>query len=202
MNRFTRLIAELRRRNVIRSGVAYTVLAWLVIQVADVLLETFGAPAWVMRLLVLALGIGLPVTLILAWVYELTTKGIVRTEDVIPEESITYVTGRKLDFVIIGILTVALCLFAFDRFFLQKTLTPTGEADIAASVGVLPFTVESRQIAPFFGQLSSDVARLLQRSSLIRTASDDAIQALPANASFVDAATQLGVRYLINGVID
>jgi tetratricopeptide (TPR) repeat protein len=202
MNRLTRLIAELRRRNVIRAGVAYAVLAWLVVQVADVLLETFGAPPWVMRLLVLALGIGLPVTLILAWVYELTTKGIVRTEDVIPEESITYVTGRKLDFVIIGILTVALSLFAFDRFFLQKTLTPSGEAELAASVGVLPFTVESRQIAPFFGQLSNDVARLLQRSSLIRTASDDAIQALPANATFVDAATQLGVRYLIDGVID
>ena len=85
--------------------------------------------------------------------------GIVRTEDVIPEESITYVTGRKLDFVIIGILTVAVSLFAFDRFFLQKTLPAEGEPDAITTVGVLPFNIESKQIAPFFGQLSSDVAR-------------------------------------------
>ncbi len=201
MNRLTRLIAELRRRNVIRAGVAYTVLAWLVVQVADVLLETFGAPGWVMRLLVLALAGGLPVTLVLAWLYELTTGGIVRTEDVVPEESITYVTGRKLDFVIIGILTVAVSLFAFDRFVLQKSASTTSESEAIVSVGVLPFSIESRQIAPFFGQLSVDVARLLQRSSLIRTASEDAIQALPANASLIDAATRLGVRYLVGGVI-
>ncbi|MDH3924057.1 MAG: hypothetical protein OET41_05570, partial [Xanthomonadales bacterium] len=87
MSRLTRLVAELRRRNVIRAGVAYTVLAWLLVQVADILLETFGAPPWVMRSLVMALALGLPVTLVLAWVFELTTRGIQRTEDVIPEES-------------------------------------------------------------------------------------------------------------------
>jgi tetratricopeptide (TPR) repeat protein len=70
------------------------------------------------------------------------------------------------------------------------------------SVGVLPFVVESRQIAPFFGELSNDVTRLLQRSSRIRTASSDAIDAVPGNSSPVQAAAQLGVRYLINGVID
>ncbi|MBT8057977.1 MAG: tetratricopeptide repeat protein [Gammaproteobacteria bacterium] len=201
MSSFQKILAELRRRNVIRTGAAYAVLAWLIIQVADILLETFGAPAWVMRLMVLALAIGFPVTLVLAWLYELTTSGIQRTEDVIPEESITYVTGRKLNFAIIGVLTVAVALFAFDRFVTQRSGSPDSAAETVVSVGVLPFSIESRQIAPFFGQLSNDVARLLQRSNLIRTASEDAIAALPDNASFVDAASQLGVRYLINGVV-
>jgi tetratricopeptide (TPR) repeat protein len=201
MSRLTRLFAELRRRNVIRAGVAYTVLAWLLVQVADILLETFGAPPWVMRSLVMALALGLPVTLVLAWVFELTTRGIQRTEDVIPEESITYVTGRKLNYVIIGILSVAVTMFALDRFVFLKPGGVDPGTDSVVSVGVLPFSIESRQIAPFFGQLSSDVARLLQRSSMIRTASEDAIKALPVDASFIDAATQLGVRYLIYGVI-
>ena len=200
MSRITEFLVELRRRNVFRSGVAYIVLAWLVIQVADIMLEVFSAPSWVMRFLVLALGLGFPVTLVLAWIYELTTSGIQRTEDVVPEESITYVTGRKLNYAIIGVLTVTVTLFAIDRFVLQKADAPTAGASLV-SVGILPFEIESRQIAPFFGQLSSDVTRLLQRSSQIRTASPDAIDALPSSASLVDSATQLGVRYLVNGVI-
>ena len=179
MSRITEFLVELRRRNVFRSGVAYIVLAWLVIQVADIMLEVFSAPSWVMRFLVLALGLGFPVTLVLAWIYELTTSGIQRTEDVVPEESITYVTGRKLNYAIIGVLTVTVTLFAIDRFVLQKADAPTAGASLV-SVGILPFEIESRQIAPFFGQLSSDVTRLLQRSSQIRTASPDAIDALPS----------------------
>jgi tetratricopeptide (TPR) repeat protein len=200
MSRFTKLLVELRRRNVLRAAAAYTVLSWLSVQVADILLETFGAPPWAMKLLVLALVLGFPITLILAWAYELTTSGIQRTEDVIPEESITYVTGRKLDFILIGVLTVALSMFVFERFVLRDQGNPAFAENIV-SIGVMPFRVESRQIAPFFGQLSGDIARLLQRSSLIKTASGDAIGALPADSSFVDAAAQLGVRYLINGAI-
>jgi tetratricopeptide (TPR) repeat protein len=177
------------------------VLAWLTMQVADILLEAFSAPPWIMKILLLALAVGLPVTLVLAWLYELTISGIQRTENVIPEESITYVTGRKLNFAIIGVLTVAVTIFAVDRFVLQKgSASPAGDNSFA-SVGVMPFNIESRQIAPFFGQLSGDITRLLQRSSRIRTASFDAVDALPTNSSPIEAATQLGVRYLINGVI-
>lgn len=201
MTSFSTFIAELRRRNVFRAGAAYMVLAWLTMQVADILLEAFSAPPWIMKILLLALAVGLPVTLVLAWLYELTISGIQRTENVIPEESITYVTGRKLNFAIIGVLTVAVTIFAVDRFVFQKgSASPAGDNSFA-SVGVMPFNIESRQIAPFFGQLSGDITRLLQRSSRIRTASFDAVDALPANSSPIEAATQLGVRYLINGVI-
>lgn len=201
MSKFSSFVAELRRRNVFRAGAAYTVLAWLSVQVADILLETFAAPEWIMKVVVLALAIGLPVTLVLAWLYELTISGIQRTEDVIPEESITYVTGKKLNFAIIGVLTVAVAMFAVDRFVFQTGNDESAGDGSVISVGVLPFTIESRQIAPFFGQLSNDVTRLLQRSNRIRTASADAIGAVPIDASPVQVATQLGVRYLIDGVI-
>ena len=62
----SQFINELRRRNVFRSGVAYVVIAWLLIQVADILLEAFAAPAWAMRAIVIALAVGFPVVLILA----------------------------------------------------------------------------------------------------------------------------------------
>ncbi len=75
----SRFINELQRRNVFRSGAAFVVVAWLLIQVADILLETFAAPAWAMRVIVVALVVGFPVVLMLAWVYEFTTQGVKRT---------------------------------------------------------------------------------------------------------------------------
>jgi len=112
----SQFINELHRRNVFRSGAAYIVIAWLLIQVSDILLETYAAPAWAMRAVVTALAIGFPVVLILAWIYEITTQGVKRTEVVSEGDSISTPAGRQIDFVIIGVLMVAVALFAADRF--------------------------------------------------------------------------------------
>ncbi len=112
----SRFINELRRRDVFRSGAAYVVIAWLLIQVSEILLGTFAAPAWAMRAVVAALAVGFPVVLILAWIYEITTQGVQRTGQVSESESISVHTGRQIDFAIIGVLMVAVALFAADRF--------------------------------------------------------------------------------------
>ena len=112
----SQFVIELRRRNVFRTGVAYIVIAWLLIQVSQILLETYAAPAWVMRAVVTALAIGFPVVLILAWIYEITTQGVKRTEVDSEGDSISTPAGRQIDFVIIGVLMVAVALFAADRF--------------------------------------------------------------------------------------
>ncbi len=112
----SQFINELHRRNVFRSGAAYVVIAWLLIQVSDILLETYAAPAWAMRAVVTALAIGFPVVLILAWIYEITTQGVKRTEVDSEGDSISTPAGRQIDFVIIGVLIVAVALFAADRF--------------------------------------------------------------------------------------
>src|SRR2546421_9270624 len=87
--------AELKRRNVYKVAVAYAVVAWLLIQAASIILPTFEAPVWTMKVLVAALAIGLPIV-VLAWAFEVTPEGIKRAEDVLPNESITHRTGRKL----------------------------------------------------------------------------------------------------------
>ena len=106
----SQFIEELRRRNVFRSCAAYVVIAWLLIQVSDILLGTFAAPAWVMRAIVIALAVGFPVALVLAWVYEFTTQGVKRTEAVAEADPISKHTGRQIDFVIIGVLVVGISL--------------------------------------------------------------------------------------------
>jgi adenylate cyclase len=118
---FGNFFSELKRRNVYKVAIAYAVIAWLLIQAASILFPTFEAPGWVMKVVVSVIFLGFPVALILAWAFELTPEGIKRTEEVASHESITHRTGRKIDFVIIGVFAVVIALLLYDRYHPQKT---------------------------------------------------------------------------------
>jgi uncharacterized membrane protein AbrB (regulator of aidB expression) len=72
------LFAELKRRNVFRVGIAYLIGAWLLMQIADVVLNNISAPDWVFKSIMLLMGIGLPLALFFAWAFELTPDGVKR----------------------------------------------------------------------------------------------------------------------------
>src|SRR5437899_4765978 len=74
--------AELKRRNVYKVAVAYAIVGWLLAQVATQVFPFFEIPNWAVRLVVLAIVIGFPIALVIAWAFELTPEGIKRTEDV------------------------------------------------------------------------------------------------------------------------
>jgi len=102
------LFAELKRRNVFRVGIAYAVVAWLVMQIADVMIDNIGAPPWLFKFIVLVLAIGLPVALVFAWAFEMTPEGLKRESAADSTRPVTGHTGRKLDRVIVvGLLLVA-----------------------------------------------------------------------------------------------
>src|SRR5262245_51658200 len=102
------LFSELKRRNVFRVAATYLVLAWLLLQIADLLLPVFGAPEWVLRVLVLLIAAGFIAALLFSWIYELTPEGLKREHEVNRNESITHATGRKLDVAVIVLLVVAI----------------------------------------------------------------------------------------------
>lgn len=114
--------AELRRRNVFKVGAAYAIVAWLLIQAASILLPTFEAPEWVMRVFSFALIAGLPVALVIAWAFELTPDGLKKTAQVPLEESITQSTGQKLNYLVTGLLVLAVAFMAIDDYVLDDTL--------------------------------------------------------------------------------
>jgi zinc transporter ZupT len=87
------LIAELKRRNVFRVGVAYAIVAWLLIEVASVIFPGLHLPDWTLTFLIIVILAGFPVALIFAWAVELTPEGIKRESDVDRVESIAHVTG-------------------------------------------------------------------------------------------------------------
>ena len=117
------LIAELKRRNVFRVGVAYGIAGWLLVEVASVLLPTFEAPAWVMKVFASLVMLGLPLTLIFAWAFELTPEGLKREEMVDRAESIRVQTGRRLNFTIIGLLALAVVYAAVHDIAVHRRET-------------------------------------------------------------------------------
>ena len=125
------LVSELRRRNVLRMVVLYVVAAWLIMQVAEVLIGLAKLPDWIGTTTLWLLAVGFPIALIFSWFYEITPEGISLEKDVDAAESITHVTGRRLDFLVISLLCAAVILFAYDKWW----IAPPPQLSIA----VLPF---------------------------------------------------------------
>ena len=139
------LFSELKRRNVVRVGIAYLVIGWVLIEVSDTIAPMMSLPEWAPSLILYVLILGLPVALFLSWAYELTPQGVKKTEEVDRDESITPSTGRKLDFVIIAGLAVALGYFVWESRFAGEDAATGAEqtaeapATVAKSIAVLPF---------------------------------------------------------------
>jgi len=109
-------IKELKRRNVFRVAIAYAIAAWLLIEITATTFPILKLPDWSVTLVTVLVLIGFPLALILAWAFELTPEGLKKEKDVDRSESITHVTGRRLDFIIITVLALALGYFAYDKF--------------------------------------------------------------------------------------
>ncbi len=126
-----KLFLELRRREVFRSAGLYVGVCWIVIEVASVLLPAFDAPEWTIRAVIIVALIGFPVTVVLAWFFDLTDSGI-KVEDEQTGKIVTPVGGRKMDFVVIGVLAIALGFSLYMNF----TSNPS-EATPLAPISVL-----------------------------------------------------------------
>lgn len=109
-----RLYIELRNRRVFRVAGAYLFGAWLSAQVLDLLCDGFSLPEWVLKSFLLAVIIGFPIFLALAWVYQMTSEGLKVHEDVDPRDEALF-ERHGLNFAIIAIVVVALGLLLVTR---------------------------------------------------------------------------------------
>ncbi len=135
---------ELKRRNVFKVGVAYLAGSWLTVEVVGTLLSAFGLEESVIRLVIIILAIGLIPVLILSWIFEITPEGIKRESEIAPEDSIAAHTGQKLNFIIIGLLVIALGYFIYESRF----TTEPEKAVVTENVSEEPVVIEDVKEEP------------------------------------------------------
>ncbi len=205
---------ELKRRNVFRVGIAYIIAAWLVMQFADVILNNVDAPGWVFQVILLLLGIGLLFAIFFAWAFELTPEGLKKEKDVDRSQSITPQTGRKLDFMIIGVLVVALGYFVADKFVFQPSaqtetdaVASSGQSSdqpITHSIAVLPFVDMSaaKDHEYFTDGLTEELLNILAKIKSLQVAGRTSSFAFKGrNEDLRTIGEKLNVKTLLEGSV-
>ena len=210
--------SELKRRNVFRMAIAYLAGSWLLVEVSQTLFPIYGLSDDAVRIVVVVLTIGFPLMMILSWVFELTPEGIRFEKNIDPAASITVRTGKKLDRIIIALLTIALGYFAFDKFVMEpgrvsKLLEETArqvrsEALVESygdkSIAVLPFVNMSPDpVQEYFSDgISEELLNLLAQIPGLRVISrSSAFSFKGKSISLPEVAKQLNVAHILEGSV-
>ncbi|MDX1406224.1 MAG: tetratricopeptide repeat protein [Woeseiaceae bacterium] len=196
---------ELKRRNVFRVAIAYLIAAWLVLQVTDIVVPILELPDAVSKAVLLFIAVGFVISVILAWAYELTPEGVKLEKDVVRSQSITHRTGRKLDFIIIAVLAIALTFFALDKF-VWNTRTPPAEIASTAqqAIAVLPFVnMSANEDQEYFSDgLTEELLNLLARVPQLRvTSRSSAFYYKGKEFRIADVGRELGVGHILEGSV-
>jgi len=195
-------VEELKRRNVIKVAIAYVVVAWLLLQVADVVLPTFESPEWVMQAFTFLLILSFPLALLFAWAFELTPDGVRRERDIDPAKSIAQHTGRKLDFVIIAVLVLAVGFLVVDRY----TGQPASDSVQATnkSIAVLPFVNMSDDAGNeyFSDGISEEILNSLAKVKDLKVAGRTSSFAFKGRSEDLTTIGEaLGVSHILEGSV-
>ena len=197
------LFSELKRRNVYKVAVAYAVVAWLLIQAASILLPTFEAPSWAMKVIVLLLVLGFPAALIFSWAFEITPEGIVRETEVEASKSITHHTGRKIVALTIVVALIAAGLFVFQMLRGRSTSAFAATAIHNKSIAVLPFDNLSRDPdnAYFVEGIQDEILTRLAKIADLKVIARSSTQRFQNKGDLPQIARQLGVAHLLEGSV-
>ncbi len=199
-----KFFAELQRRNVWRAAVVYTMTSWLLIQVATQVFPFFGISDWIVRLIIVLLVVGFPIAVALAWAFELTPEGLVKTDELPAGKSTGWPAIHRVYTAIIGILAIAIAVLLYLRF--SPGQREPAEVIPQKSVAVLPFSNLSndKENAFFAEGIQDDILTSLARIGDLKVISRTSV--MPYQASGGPRKTReigqtLGVAYLLEGSV-
>jgi TolB-like protein len=215
------LFSELKRRNVFRVAAAYAVAGWLLTEVASVVLPTFDAPDWVLKVLIALMFMGFPLALIFSWVYELTPDGLKREVEVAESHSITHETSKRLDIMTMGLIVVAISFVVVNKVWWQvdaptaprvaaQSETPLvvpitdQPAETRQSVAVLPFVNMSDGPGNeyFSDGISEELLNVLVKVKELRVPSrTSSFTFKNKDMRIADIARELGVDHVLEGSV-
>ncbi len=198
------LFNELKRRNVFRVAIAYLIAAWLLIQLADILIPMLDLPEWVARLILLLLLILFVPTLIAAWALEMTPEGLKLEKNVDRDESITPHTGKKLNAITIGVLALAVFVLLVDKMYLSADSSTDEIVEIDKSIAVLPFVdlSQSQDQEWFADGLAEEILNALARTPDLLVASRTSAFAYKGSTKDLRViADELDVAHILEGSV-
>lgn len=201
-------IEELKRRNVFKVAVAYAIAGWLIIQVVTVIEEPLSIPDWFDTIVIILVGIGFPLALIFAWAFELTPEGIKKSKEVEITDSVTNRTGKKLNGIIISVLSVALFFVLVERIFFAKASILEDSEQISeietASIAVLPFVNMSsdKENEYFSDGLSEELLNALAKVEDLQVAGrTSSFKFKGQNENLTMIGGELGVANILEGSV-
>lgn len=219
-------LAELKRRNVFKVGIAYAVAAWILLQMIDVVGDILALPEWVPKFMLLLLVVGMVPALIFAWAFEMTPDGVKREKNVDRNQSITPRTGKKLNNAIVVLLALAVAYLLYDKFSAsertpvsvsqeaampgneasvgEKNLRPAPLAGADHSIAVLPFANRSRDEddAFFSDGIHDDLLTQLAKISDLKVISRTSVMKYKGTQMTIpEIAAELNVSTILEGGI-
>ena len=137
---------ELKRRKVIKVIAMYAGTAYIIIEVTNNLVVSLSLPTWTAKLVVLVLAAGLPVAIVLSWIFDFTSQGILKTESIEEikskgTETITQPAKKRLRVsdLIIAALMIIVVILTFPNLFNRNSLENLRSPDGRISVAIMPF---------------------------------------------------------------
>jgi adenylate cyclase len=202
---------ELKRRNVFKVGVAYAIVAWLLIQFADITFPQLNFPSWTVPFVIVVLIIGFPLALLFAWAFEITPDGIKLTKEVPRSESITRLTSKKLNYLLAGLLIIAVAYIVIDKYFIARRAVEPEQAPVISDVeeapktiAVLPFddlSPEKDQEHFVLGLSEEILNSLTQIPNLTVIAKSSSFSFKGTNKKIQEIANDLGVDHILEGSV-
>src|SRR6266540_2257598 len=192
----------LKRRNVYKVAVAYIVAGWALSQGIAQVFPFFDVPNWVIRSVVVLIIVGLPIALVLAWMFELTPEGIKRTETAGAMPAVTRKKYIWIYVVVIGGL-LSIVLFFLGRY--SAATRPTQSFELPQkSIAVLPFEnlSEEKANAYFADGIQDEILTRLSKIAdlkVISRTSTERYKSAPENLP--EIARQLGVAHILEGSV-
>ena len=205
--KLSKFISELKRRHVLKSTIAYLAIAWVVIQIASIVLPTFNAPDFALKGLIYLLSIGLVFWIGFSWVYDLTPDGFQKTDSESDNEETFELTDKRLNKVIVGSLVSAVILLVVVSFWAGSSWNEDVNLPENKKVAIIPFVQEKNSTEEEYftdgmtEALIDELAKVDQLTVISRVSSKILTSGFDASNSVISNMIS-GVDYFVNGVVD